>query len=67
MAGSKGYAAILYQMGNSSFHGSIYRALLRRPGLVDLHDFNLAGFHTFTPAGPANDGPYFQVAGSNAP
>ncbi len=45
MAGAKGYAAILYQMGNSSFHGSIYRALLRRPGLVDLHDFNLAGFH----------------------
>src|SRR5688500_5022281 len=28
---------------------------------------SFAGFHTFDPAGASNAGPYFHVAGSNAP
>jgi glycosyltransferase involved in cell wall biosynthesis len=40
-----GYRGVLYQMGNSHHHGFIYEALRADPGLVTLHDFNLASFH----------------------
>lgn len=39
-----GYRGILYQMGNSFYHGSIYDLLSETPGIVTLHDFNLAAF-----------------------
>lgn len=34
----------LYQMGNSMHHDSMYRALLRYPGIVVLHDYGLHHF-----------------------
>lgn len=40
-----GYRGVLYQMGNSYYHKFLYEMLLRHPGIVTLHDFNLAGFH----------------------
>jgi glycosyltransferase involved in cell wall biosynthesis len=37
------YHAIVYQMGNSvPYHGYLYDALLRHPGVVTLHDFFLS-------------------------
>jgi glycosyltransferase involved in cell wall biosynthesis len=45
IAASKDYHAIVYQMGNSWYHGYMYPILLRHRGLVTLHDFSLAGFH----------------------
>jgi len=39
-----GYHAVVYQMGNSPLHKSIYETLPTYPGLVTLHDFNLAAF-----------------------
>jgi glycosyltransferase involved in cell wall biosynthesis len=35
---------LLYHMGNSTVHADIYRALLRYPGLVVLHETNLHSF-----------------------
>jgi glycosyltransferase involved in cell wall biosynthesis len=32
-------------MGNSFYHAFVHEALARHPGIVTLHDFNLAGFH----------------------
>lgn len=32
------YDAVIYQMGNSPAHAYIYRALLRHPGIVTLHE-----------------------------
>jgi glycosyltransferase involved in cell wall biosynthesis len=39
------YDAVLYQMGNSHFHGFVYERLLAVPGVVTLHDLGLSGFH----------------------
>ena len=39
-----GYHAYLYQMGNSPMHKTMYEALPSYPGVVTLHDFNLAAF-----------------------
>ena len=39
-----GYDAVVYQMGNNPYHGYIYETLLRYPGIVTVHDLNLAGF-----------------------
>ena len=39
------YRAVLYQMGNSWYHNFLYETMRRHPGIVTLHDFNLAGFH----------------------
>ncbi len=39
------YDAVLYQMGNSSFHDFVYETLLRFPGVVTLHDPRLIEFH----------------------
>lgn len=38
------YHAVLYQMGNSTYHGFVYDTLQNHPGIVTLHDFCLAGF-----------------------
>lgn len=38
------YRAVLYQMGNSAYHGFLYEMMSRHPGIVTLHDFSLAGF-----------------------
>jgi len=46
-APARNYRAVLYQMGNSSYHRYIYDRLDRWPGLVTLHDFSLVGFHTW--------------------
>ncbi|MEW4571066.1 glycosyltransferase [Tautonia sp. JC769] len=37
--------AIIYQMGNSWYHRSVYECLREQPGITVLHDFHLAGFH----------------------
>ncbi len=39
-----GYRGVLYQMGNSPYHGFVHEALRRRPGIVTLHDYCLSGF-----------------------
>jgi glycosyltransferase involved in cell wall biosynthesis len=51
-----GYRGILYQMGNSYYHGAVYNLLQAIPGVVTLHDFNLAAFH-FWRAHQRGDGP----------
>ena len=38
------YHAVVYQMGNSIYHAFLYEHLLRRPGVVALHDFRLCAF-----------------------
>ncbi len=38
------YSAIVYQMGNSPAHLFVYDALLKRPGIVVLHDASLVFF-----------------------
>jgi glycosyltransferase involved in cell wall biosynthesis len=45
------YDVCLYHMGNQPlYHEYIYRALLRCPGVVVLHDVNLSGFCLHRPA-----------------
>jgi len=39
------YRAIVYQMGNSPAHAFVYEGLLKRPGVVVLHDPSLVFFH----------------------
>jgi glycosyltransferase involved in cell wall biosynthesis len=39
------HRAVIYQMGNSWYHRSVYELLREHPGITVLHDFNLAGFH----------------------
>lgn len=39
------HRAVIYQMGNSWYHRSVYELLRAHPGITVLHDFNLAGFH----------------------
>jgi glycosyltransferase involved in cell wall biosynthesis len=39
-----GYRGVLYQMGNSFYHGAVYDLMRAMPGVVTLHDFNLAAF-----------------------
>lgn len=38
------YRGVVYQMGNSFYHKFLYDMLRRVPGVVAIHDFNLAGF-----------------------
>jgi glycosyltransferase involved in cell wall biosynthesis len=40
-----GYRGVVYQMGNSYYHGFLYELMRVHPGVVTLHDFNLAAFH----------------------
>jgi glycosyltransferase involved in cell wall biosynthesis len=42
IAAARGYHAVLYQMGNWKYHQYIYKMFPHHPGLVTLHDFNLA-------------------------
>ena len=51
-AGVLGYHALVYQMGDSPYHGYIYDTLLRHPGVVTLHDLDLAGFQLWYATGP---------------
>jgi glycosyltransferase involved in cell wall biosynthesis len=51
-----GYHALVYQMGNSPYHGFMYEVLLRNPGIVTLHDLGLAGFHFWFAEQPGVDG-----------
>jgi glycosyltransferase involved in cell wall biosynthesis len=44
-AAVRDYQAVVYQMGNSTYHHFLYETMLRYPGVVTLHDFCLAGFH----------------------
>lgn len=39
------YQSVVYHMGNSWYHRTIYDALMKHPGIVVLHDFCLSGFH----------------------
>ena len=39
------YHALVYQMGNSPYHGYMYETLLHHPGIVTLHDLGLEDFH----------------------
>ncbi len=41
------YDTVVYAMGNSSFHGEIYEAAIRRPGVVLAHDTRLHGFYSW--------------------
>ncbi len=51
------YDVCLYHMGNQAlYHEHIYRALVRYPGVVVMHEFNLFGFYLHRPepyGGPA--------------
>lgn len=49
------YAGVVYQMGNSEYHGFVYETLLKYPGVVVLHDFVLTDFHYWYSLGPAAD------------
>jgi len=40
------YQATLYQVGNSTHHHYIYKALVNNPGYMTLHDMALGGLHT---------------------
>jgi glycosyltransferase involved in cell wall biosynthesis len=52
---SANYAGIVYQMGNSGFHGFVYDTLLEYPGLVVLHDFVLTDLHYWYSLQPGAD------------
>jgi len=63
------YRRILYQMGNSEYHGYIYDTLLRFPGVVALHDLFLASFHGWyaqRPGAPADHFPRELMASDSA-
>lgn len=49
------YDGVVYQMGNSEYHGFVYETLLKYPGVVVLHDFVLTDFHYWYSLGPAAD------------
>src|SRR5262249_35860304 len=51
-----GYDALIYQMGNSRYHGYMYETLLRHPGIVTLHDPGLIHFHLAYVQQPGVDG-----------
>ena len=50
------YHALVYQMGNSHYHGYMYEILLRHPGIVTLHDLGIADFHFWYAQQPGVDG-----------
>jgi glycosyltransferase involved in cell wall biosynthesis len=41
----RAYDAVVYSMGNSSFHKHVYESLMRRRGVVVAHDVRLVGFY----------------------
>lgn len=44
MAKARDYRGVLYQMGNSPYHGFMIDMMAAHPGIVTLHDFSLGGF-----------------------
>lgn len=44
------YKAIIYQMGNSSYHSYMYSQLMRYPGITVLHDYYLGGLINYMEA-----------------
>lgn len=52
------YHAILYQMGNSTYHRFVYQYLLQYPGVVTLHDFCLSAFQYWYSRLPGTDPNY---------
>ena len=61
------FALAVYHMGNHTFfHDWIYEELLDRPGLVVLHDLDLAGFYRGRPTNSANHKSIDDVVGSRA-
>jgi glycosyltransferase involved in cell wall biosynthesis len=59
---ARNYRAVLYQMGNSSFHKYIYDRLDRWPGVVILHDFSLVGFQYWYGLQPGAEPHHFRRA-----
>ncbi len=51
-----GYHNVVYQMGNSPYHGYMYEILLRHPGIVTLHDLSIADFRFWYADLPGVDG-----------
>ena len=50
-----GYDALVYQLGNSiTYHGEIYRLLLKYPGIVVLHEYMLHNLIRAIPRGGAD-------------
>jgi len=47
---SQDYTAIIYQMGNSSYHCSMYSQLMRYAGITVLHDYYLGGLINYMDA-----------------
>ncbi|MFO0910743.1 MAG: glycosyltransferase [Isosphaeraceae bacterium] len=47
MAAARDYHGLVYQMGNSHYHGFMFELMLKHPGVITLHDFCLAGFHLY--------------------
>lgn len=56
------YEAVLYHLGNNPHHEYVYRAALRRPGVVVLHDFVLHHLVSWMLVdGPRRDWPEYEA------
>ncbi len=51
-----GYHAVVYEMGNSHYHRYILETLLRHPGIVTMHDVEIADFHVWCHQRPSVNG-----------
>ena len=61
------YDAIVYQMGNSPYHDYIYETLLRRPGILVLHDLVMHHFFVARTLGQQDTSGYVREMAYNAP
>jgi glycosyltransferase involved in cell wall biosynthesis len=59
------YAACLYQMGNSTFHTSVYATLREYPGITVLHEHLLHNFFLTTTGGEGNWAGYWRELAYN--
>ena len=61
------YRGLVYQMGNSKYHGFVYDTLLTYPGVVVMHELALTGFHHWYALQPGVAADHFarQLAGDN--
>jgi glycosyltransferase involved in cell wall biosynthesis len=50
---------VVYCMGNSEFHGYVYEALMRRPGVVLAHEVRFNGFYSWYGRNRAADSGFF--------
>ncbi len=55
------YHAVLYQVGNSGYHGFLYDRLLTCPGIVTLHDFYLGALHVHLSRRPGAPADYLEA------